>query len=174
MSKLHVLRRFKILINCNQAPAWNSYFKSLILTNISLASRIAALASRNTTTHDRSIWLLSSLGSWVGVRNRSRLRDTFELPQGDSQISSSLVGLGDAFVTKSDKTTRKSAANKLKNCFIVNNWNLLKNNLLFKVKFGLTTGMFITLWVLENFRDKMAKKSYYVLIKMGVFFQESW
>lgn len=29
----------------------------------------------------------------------------------------------------------------------------------------------ITLWVLENFRDKMAKKSYYVLIKMGVFFK---
>lgn len=28
----------------------------------------------------------------------------------------------------------------------------------------------ITLWVLENFRDKMAKKSYYVLIKMGGFF----
>lgn len=48
-----------------------------------------------------------------------------------------------------------------------------KNNLLFKVKFGLMTGMFITLWVLENSRDKMAKKkSYYVLIKMVILSRE--
>lgn len=78
--------------------------------------------------------------------------------------------MGDVFVIKSDKIIRKSVVNKLKNCFIVNNWNLLKNNLLFKVKFGLIIGMFIILWVLENFRDKMVKKLYYVLIKMGVFF----
>lgn len=36
---------------------------------------------------------------------------------------------------------------------------------MFKVEFELTTGMFITLWILENFRDEMAKPSYYVLIK---------
>lgn len=44
---------------------------------------------------------------------------------------------------------------------------------MFKVKFGLMTGMIITLWVLENFRDKMAKKkSYYVLIKMVILSRE--
>ena len=79
------------------------------LTNISLASLIAALASRNTTTHARSILSLSICGGSVGAKNRSRLRDTFELPQGDSQISSSLVGFSVDCVTKSDRTVRKSA-----------------------------------------------------------------
>lgn len=35
------------------------------------------------------------------------------------------------------------------------------------------TGMFITLWVLENFRDKMAKKVILCIDKNGGFFQES-
>lgn len=44
---------------------------------------------------------------------------------------------------------------------------------MFKVKFGLMIGMFIILWVLENFRDKMVKKKlYYVLIKMVIFLRE--
>lgn len=42
---------------------------------------------------------------------------------------------------------------------------------MFKVKFGLMTGMIITLWVLENFRDKMAKKVILCIDKNGYSFK---
>lgn len=42
---------------------------------------------------------------------------------------------------------------------------------MFKVKFGLMTGMFITLWVLENFRDGMAKKVILCIDKNGYSFK---
>lgn len=42
---------------------------------------------------------------------------------------------------------------------------------MFKVKFGLMTGMIITLWVLENFRDEMAKKVILCIDKKGYSFK---